>query len=95
MNKKEKEVIKKLSKEGIERFVITRPEYICTLLNLIKDQEKEIKVNNLMLKLKDKKLNEYKDSIPKSKIIELLDKNSKFNFISKKEIEELLNVEGK
>lgn len=87
MNKKEKEVIKKLSNgEKINLY---------TLLNLIKDQEKEIKVNNLMLKLKDKKLNEYKDSIPKSKIIELLDKNSKFNFISKKEIEELLNVEGK
>lgn len=57
----------------------------------IEELEKEIKINNLLLKVKDKKLNEYKNSIPKDKIIELLNKNSKFNFIAKKDIEELLN----
>lgn len=65
-------------------------EELNVVYDYIEELEKEIKVNNLMLKLKDKKIKD-NEFISKDKIIELLNKNSKFNFIYKKEIEELLN----
>lgn len=35
------ELMRKMKKEGVERFVITRPEYIYTILNLIEKLQKE------------------------------------------------------
>lgn len=37
------ELIRKMKKEGIERFIVTRPEYIYIILNLIEKLQKENK----------------------------------------------------
>ena len=35
------ELIRKIKKEGIERFIVTRPEYVYIILNLIEKLQKE------------------------------------------------------
>lgn len=96
MNKEEKKAIEVISHyynyiSGDYLIETELDESIADVIDLLERWQKEIKVNNLMLKLKDKKLNEYTGSIPKDKIIELLNNNKKFNFISKADIEKLLN----
>ena len=96
MNKTEKKAIEIISHyynyiSGDYIIETELDESIADVIDLLERWQKEIKVNNLMFKLKDKKLNEYKGSVPRNKIIELLNKNSKFSFISKADIEKLLN----
>ena len=51
-------LIRKFKREGIENFIVTRPEYIYIILNLIKKQQKEIK-NSISKDKIRKKMQEY------------------------------------
>lgn len=83
------ELIRKMKREGIERFIVTRPEYVYIILNLIEKLQKENEELKKKLSLKQfdinviyndylEKLNEYeKNSISIQKIkdkIEILEK---------------------
>jgi Glu-tRNA(Gln) amidotransferase subunit E-like FAD-binding protein len=52
------EIIRKMKREGIERFVVTRPEYILIVLNLIQKQEKEIEKKDKIIDLMSERIQE-------------------------------------
>lgn len=75
------ELIRKMKREGIERFIVTRPEYVYIILNLIEKLQKENE------ELKNKLL----DTLEGQKVIkEETPKYIKENYISKDKIKEIL-----
>ena len=62
-------LIRKFKKEGIENFVVTKKEYIETVLNILKQNSAEIAEKNAeieKLKVENKKLNKRLDEINKT-----------------------------
>ena len=46
-------LVRKFKKEGIENFVVTKKEYIATVLNMLKEKDKEIeKYKNMIIEHK-------------------------------------------
>lgn len=62
------ELIRKMKREGIERFIVTRPEYVYIILNLIEKLQKE----NEELKENDNKYTIHLTDEQYNKVIEIV-----------------------
>lgn len=76
------ELMRKMKKEGIERFVVTRPEYIYIILNLIEKLQKE----NEELRLEEKRriIGRYGDT----EIHKVINKVLADDYISKQKVKD-------